>query len=276
MPHPGVVAQQDDRVHLEVHLARCGEELLVVGLLVVRLLELGLLEPLNRGHRRNDPPLHRRAEYRLEAGQHLIDRRGREAVGAGGLEPLHGHDIDLIEPEVAEEREEVRVEVLPIVGGGGISQAIGDDVLLHPALREPGERGDLRLLGPRRLFLLLGPPGPWSVGEEAEGLLAGPPLARGTRGHRRLPSPANLLALNQQGDIRLPGVRLIAIWTKQDLRDHGACSDARAHPSLPGNWTTRSRSCPRLGPASVTTLPMILPLPVCSTHLLNDRDQSTS
>jgi hypothetical protein len=60
----------------------------------------------------DDLPLDRRAEHRLEAPEHLVDGRGHVAVGARRLEPLHGLGVDLVEPELAQDREQVRVEVL--------------------------------------------------------------------------------------------------------------------------------------------------------------------
>jgi hypothetical protein len=99
VPHAGVVGQQDDRVQLEVRLAGRGEELLVVDLLVMRLLELGLLEPLDPGHAGDDVPLDRRVKHRIEPRQHLVDRRCHVATGASGLQPLHRLGIDLVETE---------------------------------------------------------------------------------------------------------------------------------------------------------------------------------
>ncbi|MBK7828416.1 MAG: tyrosine-type recombinase/integrase [Nannocystis sp.] len=105
------------------------------------------------------------------------------------------------------------------------SPAVSDDVLFHPTLCKLSEGRDRFLLWFLRLLLLLGT---GRIGEEGESPLAGPPLARGARGHRRLPSPANLVALNEHGDVGFPGVGFVTVGTKVDLRDHGACSSACA------------------------------------------------
>jgi hypothetical protein len=201
--HPAVYPQQGREVELVAEVLGHRDEPLSLLRGEMRLVLVVLLEPLDLGHRRDQPPLRCDVQHRGQLVEHAVERALGEA-GPGPLDELKLRRPDLIDRQLPQQRHQMAaVRHQPGLERRG-ALPVGDDIVVDPPDGVVLEQRRRRLGLLLSRFLLVD--GRAGTREEGPGLLARPSLGRRPRGHRRAPTPPDLLAVHEHRHVRLPVV----------------------------------------------------------------------